>query len=140
MNTNRLIKTLEKHEGFRSDPYLCSGGKLTIGIGRNLTDKGITYSEARFLLKNDLDDCRWDLAELFNGFDAYSDHVQEVLMNMRFQLGPRGFRSFKNFIAAIKAWDFKFAQKEMLYSLWAEQTPNRAKYLSEVLISGFDEN
>jgi len=141
MNTNRLIRTLEKHEGFRSEPYLCSANKLTIGIGRNISDKGITYSEARFLLKNDIDECRWDLAKIFQSFDSYPDYVQEVLMNMRFQLGPGGFRSFKKFIAAINGWDFSQAKIEMLDSKWAKlDTPKRAKYLSEVLISGFGDN
>lgn len=139
MNTNRLIRTLERHEGFREKPYRCTAGKLTIGIGRNLEGKGIAYSEARFMLKNDLNECRWDLESLFPGrFDALPDHIQEVLTNMRFQLGPGGFRSFKKFIGAILGWDFVLAQKEMLDSKWAKiDTPERAQELAEVMRHGW---
>lgn len=135
MDINRLISTLEKYEGFRNRPYTCTAGKLTIGIGRNLTDKGITYSEAMVLLKNDLDECRWDLADMFSDFASYPDCVREVLINMRFQLGPGGFRTFKKFINAIKIWNFVLARTEMLDSKWARQdTPKRAHELAETLI------
>jgi lysozyme len=139
MNQNRLIRTLERHEAVRLKPYLCPAGYLTIGIGRNLDGKGITYSEARYMLKNDLDECRWDLEGLFPGqFDCLPDHVQEVLVNMRFQLGTGGFRSFKRFIAAVRGWDFVKAQKEMLDSKWAKtDTPERAQELAEVLRHGW---
>ena len=138
MNTNRLLKTIERHEGIRLKPYLCPAGYLTIGIGRNLEGKGIAYSEARFLLKNDLEECKTDLRKIFPGqFDQLPDHVQEVLMNMRFQLGPNKFRGFKNFIGANRAWDFVLAQKEGLDSRWAKQTPERANELMDVLRYGW---
>jgi len=139
MNQNRLARTLERHEGFRDKPYHCTAGKLTIGIGWNLDDSPMRYSEARFRLKNDLDECRWDLENLLQGqFDGLPDHVQGVLMNMRFQLGPGGFRTFKKFIAAIRGWDFVLAQKEGLDSKWARSdTPERARELMEVLRHGY---
>lgn len=142
MEINRLMKTLERHEGFRSEPYRCSAGKLTIGIGRNLEDKGISYAESRYLLKNDLDECRRDLEKIFHPrFNNYPDHIQEVLMNMRFQLGLNGFRSFKKFIAAIWGWDFAKAQAEGLDSKWARHdAPERAAELMDVLRHGWPDN
>jgi lysozyme len=91
------------------------------------------------MLKNDLDECRWDLEKIFPGqFDVLPDHVQEVLMNMRFQLGPGGFRSFKKFIAAVRGWDFVKAQAEGLDSKWAQHdTPERARELMEVIRHGW---
>ena len=44
-----------KHEGLRLYPYNCSEGKLTLGIGRNLDDRGITEEEALYLLNNDIE-------------------------------------------------------------------------------------
>ena len=38
----------------RLTPYRDTVGKLTIGVGRNLDDVGITDAEARFLLENDI--------------------------------------------------------------------------------------
>jgi len=138
MNTNRLIRTIEKHEGYRQFPYKCTEGFLTIAIGRNIETKGIRYSEARFMLKNDLEECKDDLREIFKcTFDSYPDYVQEVMMSMRFQLGSGGFRKFKKFIGAIRVWDFEKAADEMLDSLWAKQTPGRAKELSEIMRHGF---
>ena len=42
------------HEGLELTPYKCTAGQLTIGVGRNLDDRGITEDEARFLCKNDI--------------------------------------------------------------------------------------
>jgi lysozyme len=139
MNNNRLYRTIERHEGFRDKPYRCTANKWTIGIGWNLEASPMRYSEARFRLRNDLDECRWDLEKIFPGqFDALPDHVQEVLMNMRFQLGTGGFRSFKKFIAAIRGWDFVKAQAEGLDSKWARHdSPERANELMEVLRHGW---
>jgi lysozyme len=107
MDMNRLLRTLERHEGFREKPYKCTAGRTTIGIGRNLDDNGIRYSEARFLLKNDIEDCVTDLQTLLKNFNELPDKIQEVLINMRFQLGPTRFRRFKNMIQAVRMWDFE---------------------------------
>ncbi|NBW16869.1 MAG: lysozyme, partial [Caulobacteraceae bacterium] len=37
-----LIRQIRLHEGERLKPYRCTAGKLTIGVGRNLDDRGIT--------------------------------------------------------------------------------------------------
>ncbi|MFH1737735.1 MAG: hypothetical protein ABIH23_01920, partial [bacterium] len=51
------------HEGERLKPYRCPSekigfegrpGKLTIGVGRNIDDLGITRQESRYLLANDI--------------------------------------------------------------------------------------
>jgi len=139
MNPSRLLRIIESDEGFRQFPYQCTAGKTTIAIGRNLSDKGISYTEAEFLLKNDLEECHTDLRNIFkNQFDSLPDYVQEVLMNMRFQLGPGGFRSFRKFIDAIRGWDMTRAGQEMLDSKWAKHdTPDRAKRLHKVLLTGY---
>ena len=60
-NKETLIEQLMRHEGFRTKPYRCSAGKLTIGYGRNLDDKGITKAEAFMMLKNDIEEAYLDL-------------------------------------------------------------------------------
>jgi len=45
-----IRKLLEFEEGLKLKPYKCPAGKLTIGIGRNLEDRGITEQEAQMLL------------------------------------------------------------------------------------------
>lgn len=126
---------LIKHEGFKLYPYRCTSGKLTIGIGRNLQDKGITKSEALFLFYNDLNECIADCTKIFGKevWDNLSSAQQLVLVDMRFNLGPTRIRDFKNTISLIKAGHFDKASVEMLNSLWAKQVPARAKELARML-------
>ena len=51
---DKIIEMLKRHEGLKVFPYHCSQNKLTIGIGRNLDDKGISKDEAYYLLYNDI--------------------------------------------------------------------------------------
>lgn len=133
MDMNRLMRTLEQDEGYRQFPYECTAGKTTAAIGRNLEDVGIRYSEARFMLKNDIEEAVTDLRKLLDNFDSLPDHIQEVLANMRFQLGPGGIRGFKNMLGAVRGWDFDRMAKEMKDSAWYRQTTNRAERLIHVV-------
>ena len=54
MDYDRLKKQLVIHEGLKLKPYHCSANKLTIGVGRNIEEVGITESEAMYLLENDI--------------------------------------------------------------------------------------
>ena len=121
------------HEGLRLTPYHCPAGKLTIGVGRNLEDKGITEQEALVLLENDIEECRRDLEEIFQGFDLLPESVQLVLVDMRFNLGPNRFRNFKRMIAAVKNQDFNGAAAEMKDSRWYSQVGQRAKTLVKMM-------
>lgn len=79
----KLVDQLIEHEVLKLKPYYCPAGKLTIGVGRNLEDKGISQKEAVFLLKNDIDECIADLAELFKEkFDSFPDQIKMVLIDM----------------------------------------------------------
>lgn len=50
MNLTALKEELIRDEGLRLKPYRDTVGKLTIGVGRNLDDVGITKDEAMHLL------------------------------------------------------------------------------------------
>jgi len=39
---DKLVDQIIEHEGLKLKPYHCPAGKLTIGVGRNLEDKGIS--------------------------------------------------------------------------------------------------
>jgi lysozyme len=56
--------------------------------------------------------------------------IQDVLMEMCYQLGVTGVSKFKKTVAYLQNKEFKNASIEMLDSRWAKQTPNRAKELS----------
>jgi len=100
MNIKKIADQLILHEGLKLKPYHCPAGRHTIGIGRNLEDKGITEKEALMLLENDIQECLEDLKTIFNKFDMLPESAQGVLVDMRFNLGHEGFRKFKNMIKA----------------------------------------
>lgn len=129
MNFRALKKEIEADEGIRHKPYRCSAGKLTIGIGRNLDDRGLNTEEIDLLFYNDFEDVVTNLRRIFKDFDTFNKDLQHVLFNMCFQLGYVGFSKFYNFIAAIKAKQYGAAAHEMKNSLWYKQTTKRAERL-----------
>ena len=129
------ITRLILDEGLRLFAYRCPAGKLTIGIGRNLDDRGITKDEAIYLAKNDIRIAQRTAGKLINDFDGLSDNQKIAIVSMAFQLGETRFSKFKKTIAAINAKDFETAAVEMLNSKWAKQTPERANQLS-ILMKG----
>lgn len=135
MNYHSTIAQIKRHEGLKLKPYKCTAGKLTIGYGRNLEDNGITADEAHEMLLRDM--CEVE-ESLFNAnvLDGLNDARKAVLINMGFQLGVNGLLKFKNMLAAVQYHEYELAAKEMLNSLWAKQTPNRAKELADQMLTG----
>lgn len=136
MLKKRIQGLLIKHEGLQTKVYTCPAGKLTIGIGRNLEDRGITEIEAEYLLNNDIVHCHNQLSSSLPFYDKLDDIRQEVLINMCFQMGLYGLLKFKNTLSFIEQGNYVNASAEMLNSKWALQTPNRAKELSKILERG----
>lgn len=133
------MKSIEEqlidHEGFEAKVYHCPAGKLTVGVGRNLEDKGITREEALYLLRNDIKECETDLRTIFDNFEGLDDIRKNVLIDMRFNLGPNRFRQFKKMIAAVRQKDFQLAAEEMKDSNWYRQVGKRAENLCEMMRS-----
>lgn len=135
MNYHATIEQIKRHEGLKLHPYKCTAGKTTIGYGRNLDDKGITASEAEEMLLTDM--CEVEERLFAEGLlSGLSDARKAVLINMGYQLGVSGLFKFKKMIAAVDRKEYELAAKEMLNSLWAKQTPRRAKELSEQMLTG----
>jgi lysozyme len=131
-----LIEQLKRHEGFRSKPYKCSAGKLTIGYGRNLDDVGINQSEALELLRQDVARARKDVLKHISGADLLDDVRLNVLINMCFNLGIYKLLLFRKTLRAIQDFDFDKAAEEMLNSVWANQVGVRATELAEQMRTG----
>jgi lysozyme len=128
-----LTKWLELDEGCKLKPYYCTAGKLTIGVGRNLEDTGITRAEAQFMLEGDIVRLMKELDELFPEWRDLSETRQMVVLNMCFNMGTFGFLNFKRTIAYMRAEEFSKAADEMLRSQWADQVGDRAKRLSDAM-------
>lgn len=136
MDRVTLIAQLELHEGKRRFPYQDTRGNTTIGVGRNLTGKGLSEDEIQYLLNNDLDEVVADLATFpwFHDLDAVR---QRVMVDFRFNVGPATFRSFKRMLRGMAEKDYALASRSLRESLWAKQVqPSRADRLIEMLRTG----
>lgn len=132
----RVADLLRLHEGLRLKPYLDTVGKLTIGHGRNLTDRGITEDEAALLLAN-------DLAEAWQGLVARASWVrdldpvrQAVLIDMAVNLGLDGLLKFRRTLASVQSGRYVDAARQMLESQWAGQVGSRATRLAQMMRFG----
>jgi lysozyme len=124
------------HEGLRLKPYRCTAGKLTIGVGRNLDDNGITQAEAFALLENDILAVEADLDRTWPWWREMTDARQQVLADMCFNLGLTRLGGFVNTLAAMKRGDYEAAANGMLASLWASQVGRRAQRLAKMMREG----
>ena len=66
----------------------------------------------------------------FSWYKYMPQEIKDVVMEMCYQLGVTGVSKFKKTIAYLQDKRWEEASVEMLDSLWARQTPNRAKELS----------
>jgi len=134
---DRIKEQLVRHEGLRLKPYRCTAGRLTIGIGRNLDDCGISQSEAYAMLINDIMNCEKQLqAKIPDIYNDLDEVRKSVLLNMCFNLGISGLLGFKNTLEFIKVGDWERAANNMLVSRWAKQVGRRAIELSELMRKG----
>ena len=131
-----LKDQLVRDEELRLKPYTDSVGKLTIGVGRNLTDKGISFQEAQGLLANDIADATADLQAKLPWTATLDDVRKGAMVNMTFNIGIGGLLEFHDFLARMQRGDFSGAAGAMLDSLWARQVGARATRLSIQIQSG----
>lgn len=135
MDRDALRKHLEWAEGRRAFAYEDSVGKLTIGIGRNIDDVGLSDTEIDMLCNNDIERVLAH-AETLPYWGSLDPVRQLVVADMIFNLGPTRFAGFVNTNAAIAVGDFDRAADEMLDSRWARQVGRRAVKLSQAMRSG----
>ncbi|WP_242415509.1 glycoside hydrolase family protein [Sphingomonas panni] len=160
---HKLVAELTRDEGLRLTTYRCAAAKLTIGIGRNLDDVGISGSEARLfgcdtptqalahvkrhgvtkrqaesLFANDIVGCERDLDRRLPWWRSLDDVRQRVLLNMCFNLGINGLVGFRNTLRMVERREYEDAAANMLKSLWARQVGARAQRLSAMMRTGKD--
>lgn len=134
-----LIGMLRSEEGEVLHAYQDSLGFWTIGVGR-LIDKrkggGISPKESDYLLQNDIENIRLSLAVALPWYDDLDDARKAVIVSMAFQMGVAGLMGFKNTLAMIERGEYEAAADGMMNSLWAKQTPSRAKRHAEQMRTG----
>lgn len=133
-----LEEMLIRHEGMILHAYQDSLGFWSIGVGR-LIDKrrggGISEAEARYLLKNDIQEVA-QAARQFPWYDRLNNPRKQVVLCMIFNLGINGFLTFRKMIQALERGNYAEAAKEMMASRWARQVGKRAVELSTIMHTG----
>ena len=124
-----LIERIGVNEGFRSKPYQCTEGVWTIGHGLTW----ITEEESSSILTGRISQLHLQLLDDLDWYEDMPPEVQGVIIEMCYQMGFTGFCKFKKAIAGMKEHDWKGAAEEMLDSLWAKQTSNRANQLADIV-------
>ena len=130
-----IILVLKLDEGLRLKPYRDTVGKLTIGIGRNLDDVGISEAEAEYLLSNDLDRTISDLDKYMLWWQTLDTPRRRVILNMAFNLGVAGLMKFVTTLVAVRAGAQSNPADMMLESKWARQVGDRAIRQAEMMRS-----
>jgi lysozyme len=136
MDRSRLQDQLIRDEGLRLKPYVDTVGKITIAVGRNLTDRGITQTEAFYLLDHDIDLAELDCRARLPWWDELDPVRQGALTNIMFNIGAKRFMGFKRALERTEAKDWDGASAEWLDSHWSEQVGNRALRLASQIRDG----
>ena len=131
MNMQELKQDLIRDESLETELYRCSSQKLTIGVGRNLQDNGITEDEAMYLLENDINRCIKELKTL-DWFDDAPECVKRGLINMNFNMGWLTLQKFKKMLNSLEQGFYQNAAIEALDSRWAAQVGKRAERIAEL--------
>lgn len=139
MDREQVQKQLEIDEGVVYEVYLDHLGYPTFGIGHLILDDDPEYGHAvghsvepervTEAFQSDLDISISECKVLYSDWEDYPGEVQEILVNMMFNLGRPRLSKFKNFKKAVDAGDWKTAGVEGRDSLWWKQVGNRAERL-----------
>ena len=132
INMKRMREQLILHEGIVLDkPYRCTSGKLTIGVGRNLDDRGISEETAMQMLDEDINIVYGELLKAIPDFDNLDETIQESLVDLAFNMGTPTMLTFKDTLAALKGQQMCIASRELLNSRYARQVGKRAETIAD---------
>lgn len=116
-----LIHQLILHEGFRLRAYTDTVGKITIGIGRNLTDVGISEAEARLFLLNDIAKVKEQLDIELPWWRGQNEARQRAMIDLCFNMGIGALLGFHNGLSAWANGNYSEAARSFRASQWAHQ-------------------
>ena len=130
-NFKKLKSRIKKNEGFSITPYSDQLGYKTIGFGHLIKGNEKIFFTKKFLnnlFENDFNNALMQYSKIFKQKN-HSMKEKELLIEMIYQLGPRGVLGFKKMIYHIDKGNKYMACLEMMQSLWYKQTPERVKNL-----------
>jgi lysozyme len=131
----KLKRSLIAHEDYKKLPYVDTLGKITIGIGYNLSDRGLSDDWINNQFQEDVNYFYDQLTSTFAWYQHLTTDRQIVLIDMAF-IGWKKFLTFNKMLDALSRGDYTLASKEMLDSKWAEQVKSRATDLAHGMLTG----
>ena len=139
MNIERVQKQLEIDEGVVYKIYTDHLGYPTFGIGHLITKNdpefeepvGTPVSKERVdsVFAVDIKIAEDECKVLYKFWEELPEEVQEILVNMMFNLGRPRLTKFKKMNAALEMGDWKTAAVEGRDSRWYHQVGNRSERL-----------
>lgn len=110
-------------------------GNVTIGVGRNLTGKGVSSVEAMYLSEHDVAEVINDL-QTFSWWPRLNGVRQRALANMRFNLGPQRFREFNGALAALAVGNYSMAASHIRSSKAGRELGSRYQRIADMVETG----
>jgi len=143
MNVDNVRKQLEVDEGVVYEIYKDHLGFLTFGIGHLVLDtdpeygfcEGHAVEPERVVeaFERDIATAVDECTKLYRDWGDLPEEVQEILVNMLFNLGRPRLKKFKKMNRAIESGDWRLASIEGIDSLWYQQVGSRAERLMKRL-------
>lgn len=144
LDREAVFEQLKIDEGVVNEIYKDHLGYPTFGVGHLVLESdpefgqevGTPVSEERVreCFERDLDTSISECVALYGEqFNEWPDEVQQIIVNMMFNMGRTRLGKFNNFRKALEAQDWKQAAVEGRDSRWHKQVTNRAERLMERL-------
>lgn len=146
MQENKYAEIIIKlEEGYVNREYYCSEGFRSIGYGRKLSNiKFETLGNTVAIEKEEIVFVRQRIADIISKLSVNkkiawckcNEQRQAILISLAYQVGVDGILKFKKMWAALESSNFEEASRQMLDSLWAKQTKNRALRHAKTMKNG----
>ena len=128
LDREAVFEQMKIDEGVVYEVYHDHLGLPTFGVGHLVLESD---AESGQPVGTPVDEDR--VNDCFEDFDDMPGEVQEVLVNMMFNMGRTRLSGFKNFKKALDEGDWSQAAVEGRDSKWYRQVTNRAERLMERL-------
>ncbi len=133
-NLDEIVEEIALAEGWRSEVYLDSLGKETIGFGFLVKELNLTKEEGMIILKRYVNERIESISKTQKWVLDMPPQIQKVFVSMVYQMGLSGVLRFKKMIAYMKESNWRMASVEMLDSKWARSdSPKRALKYAEIV-------
>lgn len=141
MDRKNVYEQLKYDEGVMYEIYKDHLGYPTFGVGHLITkadsewglpvETPVSEDRVAEVFESDLDTGISECVVLYGqrDFDNFPGEVQEILVNMMFNMGRTRLSKFKKMNAALRRGDWKEAALEGRDSRWYNQVTNRAERL-----------